>query len=191
MARWFRAARVRPIGRWGSGPDVQFHLVHDLGAPLASVEAALASPRLGALLVARQPRLVSVEQTEMSRRGETLTRVLHVRGRAPLFVPSRALPPAALEWDERFVYDLRRHEAVFEALPAPVYRRWVTCTAAWRLESTGARTCRRSVAGRIDVRAGWMSVMLSRFATSEVRTTYDAEAVVLEELALDAQPLAP
>ncbi len=182
---------MRPSARWASSRGVRFRVEHDLSAPLASVEEALASPRWGAVLREHHPRLASVELTELRREGRVLTRVLRVRGKPPSFVPKAALPADALEWEERFVYDLDTHTALFEALPAPAYRQRVTCKAAYALASTGTHTCRRSATGDIEVRAGWMSTMLARFATAEVRTTYDAEAAALERLALDAQPFTP
>lgn len=166
---------------------MHFDIIHELDAPLDTIERAVLSPELGARLGARLTSMESVTLAEHQPTAGGLLRVLEFQANAPLgLFKSSDIAREAMFWAERWAYRAADHEASWEVLPRPQYRRYFEGRGSYRLEGLPGGRTRRTASGDFTIHARLVGALAARLALAEIRKTYDAEADVLRALATEA-----
>jgi hypothetical protein len=164
---------------------VRFEILHDFELPLEVVERAVLSPELAPMLARSMPKTIeSVEVVEHALRDGELHRVLRFQASAPFPIFRRYnVAKSAMSWDEKSTYRLSDHRSTWTVTPRTEWARYVRSEGTYCLESVATDRTRRTVEGALDVRLAVLGRLVERMAFSEVKKTYDAEAVTLRQLA--------
>jgi hypothetical protein len=165
---------------------VHFEIVHEFDIPLDALELAVLSPNLCQRLAHRLPNMASIQQKEHVLSDERLERVWGYR--ANLRVPAFArayVTPEMMAWDERTVYDIKRHTAEWGIHPhvRSDWRKFVTAAGVYTLTTLERGRTKRTVNGTFDLRVPVLRQVAEKLVVSEVRKIFDAEAETLRELA--------
>lgn len=166
---------------------MHFEIHHDFDAPLDAIELAVLSPDTGPRLCrALSPTVASIETRRHELEDGELRRVLRFQASAPLAIfRGVSVATEALQWEMHVTYRLASHASTWEVLPREQYRRYFHAHGTYQLEPMPHGRCRRTVAGdmQIGVPTLFLRKIVERMALAEVRSTYDAEARMLRELA--------
>jgi hypothetical protein len=90
-----------------------------------------------------------------------------------------------LAWDERSVYDLRRHTSTWTIMPnvKESWQKYFAAAGTYSLETDGEGHTRRVVRGDLDLKVKYVRQVAERMIVNEVRKTFEAEAATLHDLA--------
>jgi hypothetical protein len=183
---------VVPIGS-PKDSKVRFELDHDLAAPLGLVELMLGSAALPAALAARLPAFEGIEVREYRLADGELRRTWRYQARGPVaWLGQRHAPREWMTWDEHAVYRLGDHCGSWRVVPRPEappdagWRRRFLSRGSYRLTALGPDRTRRTVAGALDISIAFLGGAAERWALSELRKVYAAEADVLGRLCQQA-----
>lgn len=162
---------------------MRFQIIHEFDAPLGAIEKAVLSPQLGPMLAESLSSIESAETVEHVLKDGELLRVLHFQANAPLSI-FKGYPVAreALAWNERWTYRFADREADWVILIKEQWRGYFRSEGTYRLESISGGKTRRVVDGDLLINVAVLGRLAERMALTEVRKTYDAEAVTLRRL---------
>lgn len=165
---------------------MHFEVVHEFDIPLDALELAVISPNLFHDLSRRLHSIESVSQKEHVLSESRLDRVWSYR--ANVKIPSFAtkyVTPEMCAWDEKVVYDIRRHESEWTIQPhvKPEWRKLIIAKGSYALTELGSGRTRRTVAGTLELHVPLVRGVAEKLIVSEVRKIFDAEADTLRELA--------
>jgi hypothetical protein len=165
---------------------VRFDIVHDFDIPLDALELAVLSPDLAEKLLSKLPNVTTLHQKEHDLHDGILERVW-------TFQPNVRLPAFAREYvteemigyDEKSTYELGKHEATWQVLPhvRPAWQKYVIAAGTYALRAGEAGHTRRIVTGELKVDVPIVGPVAERMIIAEVRKIFEAEAVVLRDLA--------
>ena len=165
---------------------VHFEITHEFDIPLDALELAVISPSLYQKLGQRLPNIASVQQKEHLLMDDKLERSLSYRAsmRLPAFAKAY-VTPEMMAWDERSVYDIKKHASEWTIVPRikPEWRKHFSAQGSYALTQLASGRTRRTVTGTIDLRVPLFRQVAEKLLVSEVRKTFDAEAETLRELA--------
>jgi len=165
---------------------MHFEIVHEFDIPLDALELAVISPDLVVNLARRLPNIESVHQKEHLLRDARLERVWSYRANVKLPAFARSyVTPEMCAWDERSVYDIKRHAAEWTITPhvKPEWRKFFDGRGTYTLAVLGSGRTRRTVVGSVELRVPVVRQVAEKLIVGEVRKTLDAEADTLRELA--------
>jgi hypothetical protein len=156
---------------------VQFEVRHELDAPVEAVERSLFSAEMGPFLVARLPKMESIEIRELTEVAGVVTRVTHVQARSLFPIIDRwNVGKDVMQWDEHFAYRRADRAATYRVDAVERFRSRIACGGTYALEPLpGGRTL-RVIRAHFDVQVAILGPAIERLAISEVRAHYDAEA---------------
>jgi hypothetical protein len=165
---------------------VHFEISHEFDIPLDALELAVISPNLCQKLASRFSNIERVQQKEHLLRENRCERVWAFR--ADFRLPAFARPyvtPEMMAWDERFVYDIKKHSADWSIAPhmRPEWRKYFDASGTYELSALDSGRTKRTIQGTVDLRVPVLRQVAEKLITSEVRKTWDAEAETLRELA--------
>lgn len=165
---------------------MQFEVVHEFDIPLDALELAVISPNLFQELSKRLQSIESVSQKEHILTDARLERLWSYR--ANVKIPSFAtkyVTPEMCAWDEKSIYDIRKHASEWTILPhvKPEWRKMFSAKGTYTLAQLGSGRTRRTVSGSIELRVPLVRQVAEKLIVGEVRKTFDAEADTLRDLA--------
>ena len=165
---------------------MQFEVVHEFDIPLDALELAVISPNLFQRLATRLSSIESVQQKEHVLKDNTLERLWSYRAnvRIPAFA-TKYVTPEMCAWDEKSIYDIKRHTSEWTILPhvKPEWRKLFTAKGTYVLAQLGSGRTRRTVTGSLELRVPLVRQVAEKLIVGEVKKTFDAEAETLRELA--------
>lgn len=168
---------------------MQFEINHVFDVPLDTLELALMSPDLGALLAARLDPIESIHALAHELRDDEFRRVWRFQATAPLKI-LRGYPLAKdlMTWDEHSTYRMAAHTARWhvvprgDAAPDAPWRKNFVAAGTYHLDPLPDGRTRRTVTGNVEVHIKVIGPMVERVALLELRKAYDAEADALRTL---------
>ena len=165
---------------------MQFEVVHEFDIPLDALELAVISPNLFQQLSTRLSSIESVQQKEHVLKDGTLERLWSYRAnvKIPAFA-TRYVTPEMCAWDEKSIYDIKRHASEWTILPhvKPEWRKLFTAKGTYTLAELGSGRTRRTVSGTLELRVPLVRQVAEKLIVGEVKKTFNAEAETLRELA--------
>ncbi|MBX3231840.1 MAG: DUF2505 family protein [Labilithrix sp.] len=165
---------------------MHFDIVHEFDIPLDALELAVISPNLCSKLAHRLDNMERIQQKEHIVAADEVERVWSYRAniRLPDFAKAY-VTPEMMAWDERSVYDIKRHAAEWTILPhvKPSFRKYFDAAGTYELTSLDSGRTKRTVKGSIELRVPVLRQVAEKLIVAEVRKTFDAEAETLRELA--------
>ena len=166
---------------------MNFEIAHDFDIPRDAVELAVLSPDLAARLEPRLHGIESLEQREHALKDGVLQRVWSWQAniKLPRFA-ERYVTREMCAWDDRSVYDIRRHTSSWTIVPRvkPEWRKYFHAAGTYELVALGGGRTRRVVRGDIELRVSPLfRAVGERMIVGEVRKMFDAEAATLRDLA--------
>ncbi len=165
---------------------MQFEVVHEFDIPLDALELAVISPNLFQRLATRLSSIESVQQKEHVLKDNTLERLWSYRAnvRIPAFA-TKYVTPEMCAWDEKSIYDIKRHTSEWTILPhvKPEWRKLFAAKGTYVLAELGSGRTRRTVTGSLELRVPLVRQVAEKLIVGEVKKTFDAEAETLRELA--------
>jgi len=171
---------------------VHFEVVHEFDIPLDALELAVISPNLFQELAKRLHGIESVSQKEHllspgpSGTSGRLERVWSYRAnvKLPAFA-TKYVTPEMCAWDEKSIYDIKRHCSEWTIHPhvKPEWRKLFTAQGTYALVELESGRTRRLVKGVLELRVPLVRPVAEKLIMGEVRKTFDAEAETLRELA--------
>jgi hypothetical protein len=168
---------------------VHFEVVHEFDIPLDALELAVLSPDLAEKIATRLHGPEAVEQREHRLEGTRLRRVWSFRGNVKVPVwAGRSIVRELWAWDERSVYDIRRHASEWTLVPRsrPGWQKYFAGQGSYQIFPLGAGRSRRVVSGRVELRVPLTQSargFAERLILNEVKKTLQAEADTLREMA--------
>lgn len=165
---------------------MHFEITHEFDIPLDALELAVISPVLCQRLATRLQNLEGVQQKEHVLKDARLERVWSHRANVKL--PAFAKPyvkPEMMAWDERTLYDIKKHAAEWTIAPhvKPEWRKYFAASGTYALVTLASGRTRRNVAGTIELRVPVLRQIAEKLIVAEVTKTFEAEAETLRELA--------
>ena len=165
---------------------MHFEVVHEFDIPLDALELAVISPNLFHDLAKRLHSIESVTQKEHVLTESRLERLWAYR--ANVKIPSFAtkyVTPEMLAWDERSVYDIKRHASEWTITPhvKAEWRKLFLAKGTYALSDLGSGRTRRTVAASLELHVPLVRAVAEKLIVGEVRKIFDAEAETLRELA--------
>jgi len=165
---------------------VHFEVVHEFDIPLDALELAVISPDLFQRLATRLSSIESVQQKEHILKDNTLERLWSYRAnvRIPAFA-AKYVTPEMCAWDEKSIYDIKRHTSEWTILPhvKPEWRKLFAAKGTYVLAQLDSGRTRRTVTGSLELRVPLVRQVAEKLIVGEVKKTFDAEAETLRELA--------
>lgn len=165
---------------------MHFEISHEFDIPLDALELAVISPNLCTQLARRLPNMESVQQKEHVLKDARLERIWAYRANVRLPAFARAyLKPEMMAWDERSIYDIKKHASEWTISPhvKPEWRKYFAASGSYTLTTLASGRTRRTVAGSIELRVPVVRPVAEKLIVAEVRRTFDAEADTLRHLA--------
>jgi hypothetical protein len=165
---------------------VHFEIVHEFDIPLDALELAVISPNLCHKVATRLASMDSIHQKEHLLRGDRLERVWSYRASTRLPAFARAyVTPEMMAWDERSVYDIKRHASEWTITPRikPSLRRYFAGSGSYLLTTLDSGRTKRTIRGTVELRVPVLRHVAEKLIVSEVKKMFDAEAETLRELA--------
>lgn len=165
---------------------MQFEIVHEFDIPLDALELAVISPNLCQKLAHRLPNIESVQQKEHVLKDGRLERVWSYRANVRLPEFARAyVKPEMTAWDERAVYDIKRHASEWTITPRvkPEWRKYVVAGGTYSLTALDRGRTQRTIQGSVELRVPLVRQVAEKLIVAEVRRIFDAEAETLRDLA--------
>lgn len=164
-----------------------FEISHDFEIPLDALELAVLSPNLIDKLGSRLPNIEHVSQKEHALVDGVLERVWSYQAnvKIPAFAKSY-LTREMCAWDEHTTYRLKTHSSSWSIVPnvKPEWRKYFVAAGTYALRSESGGTTKRVVTGDLELRvARGMKQLGERMIVNEIKKTFEAEAVVLRDLA--------
>jgi hypothetical protein len=166
---------------------VHFEIVHEFDIPRDAVELAVLSPTLIEKMAPRLSNVEKVSQRAHSLKDGVLERIWSYQ--ANVKIPSfaeRYVTRDMCAWDERSVYDLKRHasEWTIVAKLKPEWQKYFTAGGTYALVALGDGRTRRVIHGDLELRVTpVVRHVAERMIVGEVKKTFEAEAATLRELA--------
>ena len=165
---------------------MHFEIVHEFDIPLDALELAVISPTLCQKLAHRLPNIESVQQKEHLLKEGRLERIWSYRAtfRLPAFARVY-VTPEMMAWDERSIYDIKKHSSEWSISPhiKPEWRKYFTAGGSYMLTKLDSGRTKRTVHGTIELRVPVLRGVAEKLILGEVRRTFDAEAETLHDLA--------
>lgn len=165
---------------------MKFEITHEFDIPLDALELAVISPSLHVSLARRLSNMESVQQKEHVLKGDSLERVWSYRAniRLPDFAKAY-VTPEMMAWDDRSVYDLKKHASEWTIFPhiKPEWKKFFDASGTYALTALDSGRTKRTVKGTIELRVPVIRPVAEKLIVGEVRKTFDAEAETLRELA--------
>ena len=165
---------------------MKFEFIHEFDIPLDALELAVISPDLWQKLAERLPNIESVQQKEHMLKDDRLERLWSYRAnvKLPSFAKSY-VTPEMMAWDEKSTYDIKRHASEWTIVPhvKPAWRKYFTAQGNYTLAQLASGRTKRTVAGSIELRVPFVRGVAEKMIVNEVKSTFDAEAETLKELA--------
>jgi len=165
---------------------VRFEIAHEFDIPLDALELAVISPDLAAALARRLPSMESLQQKEHVLADSRLERVWAYRANVKLPAFARSyVTPEMCAWDERSIYDIKRHHSEWSIVPhvKPEWRKFFAAKGTYVLAELASGRTRRTIAGDIELRVPLVRQVAEKLILAEVRKNFDAEAETLRDLA--------
>lgn len=166
---------------------MHFEISHDFEIPLDALELAVLSPNLIEKLGSCLPNIDHVSQKEHALIDGVLERVWSYQ--ADVKIPSFAKGYVTREmcaWDERTTYRIETHSSKWSIVPnvKPEWRKYFVGSGTYSLKSDNDGTTRRLVSGDLELCVPLVMKRIGeRMIVNEIKKTFDAEAVVLRDLA--------
>jgi hypothetical protein len=165
---------------------VHFEIVHEFDIPLDALELAVLSPSLCHKLAHRLPTMESIQQKEHVLKDDRLERVWSYRANMRLPPFARAyVTPEMMAWDERSVYDIKKHSSDWTIVPRvkPEWRKYFMASGSYQLTTLESGRTKRTVSGTVELRVPVLRGVAEKLIVGEVKKTFDAEAETLRDLA--------
>jgi hypothetical protein len=165
---------------------VHFEVGHEFDIPLDAIELAVLSPDLAEKIAGRLHAPEAIEQRTHEVEGTRLERLWSHRGNVKIPVwAGQTLARELWEWDERSVYDLRRHASQWTLAPRgrPSGQKYFSGQGTYQLFPLGSGRSRRVVSGRVELRVPVARQFAEKLIVGEVRKVLEAEAETLREMA--------
>lgn len=165
---------------------MHFEIVHEFDIPLDATELAVISPHLFQKLAHKLPNMESVQQKAHIVKDDELERLWTYRANMRLPAFARAyVTPEMMAWEERSLYDLKRHAADWSIVPhvKPEWRKFFTASGTYVLTALDSGRTKRTVAGSIELRVPVLRQVAEKLIVAEMRKMIDAEAEALRDLA--------
>jgi len=165
---------------------VHFEVAHEFDIPLDAIELAVLSPDLAEKIAARLHAPEAIEQREHEVEGTRLRRLWSHRGNVKIPIwAGRSTVRDLWTWEERSVYDLRRHASEWTLVPRgrPSFQKYFTGQGSYQLFPLGAGRSRRVVSGRVELRVPVARQLAERLIVDELKKVLAAEAETLREMA--------
>jgi hypothetical protein len=165
---------------------VHFEIIHEFDIPLDALSLAVISPDLCQKLAKRLPNMESIQQKEHVVKDEKVERVWSYKANVRLPDFARAyVTPEMTAWDERSVYDIKKHSAEWVITPRvkPEWRKFFTASGTYSLTTLDRGRTKRAVAGTVELRVPLLAPVGEKLIVAEVRKIFDAEAETLRDLA--------
>jgi hypothetical protein len=166
---------------------MQVTLSHDFEIPLDTLELAFLSPDLAERMGTHLRHIDAVTQKEHKVVAGRMERVL-------VFQPNVTVPPFARRfltremtaWDERVVYDLRRHRGDWSVEPhvKPEWRRYVRVAGSYELIALSEDRTRRVLEATVMLAVPVVRGAAERLIAAELARTFEAEAAALKDLGI-------
>lgn len=165
---------------------MHFEIVHEFDIPLDALELAVISPSLCSKLAQRLSNMEGMQQKEHVLQGDRLERIWSYRAniRLPDFAKAY-VTPEMMAWDERSVYDIKKHTADWSITPRvkPEWKKYFASSGTYVLSTLDSGRTKRTVTGTIELRVPVLQQVAEKLIVAEVRKTFDAEAETLRDLA--------
>jgi hypothetical protein len=165
---------------------LHFEIIHEFDIPLDALELAVISPNLCSKLATRLSNMESISQKEHVLAGDRLERVWAYRAniRLPEFAKAY-VTPEMMAWDERLVYDIKKHIADLTIQPhiRLEWRKYFVASATYELTALDSGRTKRTIVGNVELRVPVLRQVAEKLIVGEVRKTFDAEAETLRDLA--------
>lgn len=165
---------------------MHFEGAHEFDIPLDAIELAVLSPDLAEKIAARLHAPEAIEQREHEVEGTRLRRLWSHRGNVKIPIwAGRSTVRDLWTWEERSVYDLRRHASEWTLVPRgrPSFQKYFTGQGSYQLFPLGAGRSRRVVSGRVELRVPVARQLAERLIVDELKKVLAAEAETLREMA--------
>lgn len=165
---------------------MHFEVAHEFDIPLDAIELAVLSPDLAEKIAARLHAPEAIEQREHEVEGTRLRRLWSHRGNVKIPIwAGRSTVRDLWTWEERSVYDLRRHASEWTLVPRgrPSFQKYFTGQGSYQLFPLGAGRSRRVVSGRVELRVPVARQLAERLIVDELKKVLAAEAETLREMA--------
>lgn len=165
---------------------MHFEVAHEFDIPLNAIELAVLSPDLAEKIAARLHAPEAIEQREHEVEGTRLRRLWSHRGNVKIPIwAGRSTVRDLWTWEERSVYDLRRHASEWTLVPRgrPSFQKYFTGQGSYQLFPLGAGRSRRVVSGRVELRVPVARQLAERLIVDELKKVLAAEAETLREMA--------
>lgn len=161
-------------------------IIHEFDIPLDALELAVISPNLCSKLGARLSNMEKLQQKEHVVQGDRLERLWSYRAniRLPEFAKAY-VTPEMMAWDERSVYDIKKHAADWTIVPhlKAEWRKYFDAKGTYVLTALDSGRTKRTISGSIDLRVPVLRQVAEKLIVAEVKKTFDAEAETLRDLA--------
>lgn len=165
---------------------MHLEIIHEFDIPLDALELAVISPSLCSKLAQRLSNMEKLQQKEHVVQGDRVERVWSYRAniRLPDFAKAY-VTPEMMAWDERSVYDIKRHTADWTITPhlKPEWRKYFDAKGTYELKELDSGRTKRIISGIIDLRVPVLRQVAEKLIVGEVKKTFDAEAETLRDLA--------
>lgn len=165
---------------------MHFEIVHEFDIPLDAAELAVISPHLCQKLAHRLPNIESVQQKAHVLKDGELERLWTYRANMRLPTFARAyVTPEMMAWEERSLYDLKRHGAEWTIVPhvKPEWRKFFIASGTYQLASLDSGRTKRTIAGNVELRVPVLRQVAEKLIVGEMKKMIDAEAEALRDLA--------
>ena len=165
---------------------MHFEIVHEFDIPLDALELAVISPTLCQKLAHRLPNMESIQQKEHILQDDRLERVWSYRANMRLPPFARAyVTPEMMAWDERYIYDIKKHTAEWSIVPhvKTEWRKYFVASGTYELTPLDSGRTKRTIVGAVELRVPFLRQVAEKLIVGEVRRTFDAEAETLRDLA--------
>lgn len=165
---------------------MHFEITHEFDIPLDALELAVISPTLCTKLALRLSNMEKLQQKEHVVQGDRVERVWSYRAnvRVPEFAKAY-VTPEMMAWDERSLYDIKKHASEWTILPRvkPEWRKFFDANGTYELTALDSGRTKRTVVGSIELRVPVLRQVAEKLIVGEVKKTFDAEAETLRDLA--------
>jgi hypothetical protein len=93
--------------------------------------------------------------------------------------------PEMMAWDERSVYDIKKHAADWTITPhlKPEWKKYFDAKGTYELTALDSGRTKRVISGTIELRVPVLRQVAEKLIVGEVKKTFDAEAETLRDLA--------
>jgi len=165
---------------------LHFEIIHEFDIPLDALELAVISPNLCSKLASRLSNMEGIQQKDHIVQGDRVERVWAYRAniRLPEFAKAY-VTPEMMAWDERYIYDIKKHTADWTIHPhlKPEWRRYFDAQGTYQLTALDSGRTKRTVRGNVELRVPVLQGVAEKPIVGEVKKTFDAEAETLRDLA--------